>query len=104
MSMLARVKQGPCRLCAMSTATQNLREVPRPHSAIWRFMPEITTALAACLVFARSFGFNFAFDDVAIIVHNVTVQSWHYFPDYFTRDLWQNVQPATGYYRPFLLL
>jgi Tfp pilus assembly protein PilF len=88
----------------MSTATQGFGEVSKPRSRFWEWMPEITTALAAFIVYARSFGFNFAFDDVAIIVHNVTVQSWRYFPDYFTRDLWQNVQTATGYYRPLVLL
>ncbi|HEY3929122.1 MAG TPA: tetratricopeptide repeat protein [Candidatus Koribacter sp.] len=69
-----------------------------------RWLPELVTALVAIAVYARSFEFDFAFDDVAIIVHNITVHSWRFLPDYFTRDLWQNVQPNTGYYRPLVLL
>jgi Tfp pilus assembly protein PilF len=61
-------------------------------------------AVLTFLIYLPSLRFQFVFDDVAILVHNPTIRSWSYLPDYFTRDLWQNVQPATGYYRPLLLL
>lgn len=85
----------------MPSTTDNLAHHNR---SLPRWWPEILTALLTIAVYARSLGFFFAFDDLVLVVHNPTIHSWRYLPDYFTRDLWQNVQAATGYYRPMILL
>lgn len=87
----------------MSAGTQisgPLSEDARARS----WLPEAVIVAVTLAIYARSLSFQFVFDDLALIVHNPTIQSWKYFSGYFTRDLWQNVQPATGYYRPLVLL
>ena len=88
----------------MLTGTQVTGQETPSASPGTRWLPSAGIALLAFLVYLPSLAHKFVFDDVAIIVHNPTVRSWQFLPDYFTRDLWQNVQPATGYYRPLLLV
>ena len=88
----------------MSTGTHVTSEKKSLVSPAERWLPGAITALLTFLVYLPSLAFQYVYDDVAIIVHNPTIRSWHFLPDYFTHDLWQNVQPATGYYRPLLLL
>lgn len=58
------------------------------------------------LLYLPTIKFEFVYDDVGRIVQNPFVQSWHYFPKYFTTHVWKNLYPLDpgNYYRPFFLL
>jgi protein O-mannosyl-transferase len=61
---------------------------------------------AAFLLYVRSLGFGFVFDDHSLIVENPQVHSWMYLPRLWSADLWSFTgQPATlPLYRPVFAL
>lgn len=57
------------------------------------------------LLYAPTLQFQFVYDDVFQIALNPHVHSWHYFPIYFTQNVWSHVPNNTaGFYRPLFLL
>ena len=60
----------------------------------------------AMLVYFRAVDFPFVYDDLAQIVSNSHIQSWHYVPQYFTEHLWSQMGEdlPNNYYRPLFLL
>ena len=62
--------------------------------------------LLSVLVYLRTADFPFVYDDLAQIVSNSHIQSWHYLPQYFTQHLWSQMGEdlPNNYYRPFFLL
>jgi len=62
--------------------------------------------LLSLLVYMRSVGFPFVYDDLGQIVSNPRVHSWHYFPQYFNHNLWVQLgdNVPSNYYRPLFLV
>ncbi len=62
--------------------------------------------LLAILVYLRTTGFPFVYDDHGQILTNTRIQSWHYFPKYFTQHLWSQMGEdlPNNYYRPLFLV
>jgi len=63
----------------------------------------LSVAASAVAVYARTLTFKFVYDDLVQIVLNPRVQSWHYFPQYFTKGVWVQATPIDNYYRPVFL-
>jgi tetratricopeptide (TPR) repeat protein len=64
----------------------------------------LSVAASAVAVYARTIAFKFVYDDLVQIVLNPRVQSWHYFPQYFTKNLWVQATTVDSYYRPVFLV
>lgn len=55
-------------------------------------------------LYAPTLHFQFVYDDVFQIALNPHIHSWHYFPIYFTQNVWSHVPYNTaGFYRPLFL-
>ena len=60
-------------------------------------------ALAATfLAYAGALAYPFVYDDMAVILNNPRITSWHYFPSYFTSHVWAHIPVGlqANYYRP----
>ncbi|MFZ0478192.1 MAG: tetratricopeptide repeat protein [Terriglobales bacterium] len=67
-------------------------------------LPLLAMALAVA-VYLGAASFPFVFDDLRQILQNPRVQSWSYFPHYFTESLWSHLPAApNSYYRPLFLV
>ncbi|MDR3764212.1 MAG: glycosyltransferase family 39 protein [Acidobacteriota bacterium] len=64
------------------------------------------SVLLAALVYLRTAGFPFVYDDHGQILANARIQSWHYLPKYFTQHLWSQMGEdlPNNYYRPLFLV
>ena len=62
--------------------------------------------LLAMFVYLRTTAFPFVYDDHGQILSNARIQSWHYFPKYFTQHLWSQMGEdlPNNYYRPLFLV
>jgi protein O-mannosyl-transferase len=75
----------------------------------WYLRPEILlriTLALTFLVYLRSVGFDFVFDDHLQIALNPWLNSWRHLPTYFTRQLWAFVDfhIPSKFYRPMLMV
>ncbi len=70
--------------------------------ARWSFFILLAVTLAT---FAVTLTYPFVFDDLLQIVQNQHIQSWQFFPSYFTDHVWsQDPEVPHLYYRPLFLL
>jgi tetratricopeptide (TPR) repeat protein len=70
--------------------------------ARWSFFLLLAVTLAT---FAVTLTYPFVFDDLLQIVQNPHIQSWQFFPSYFTDHVWsQDPDVPHLYYRPLFLL
>jgi protein O-mannosyl-transferase len=75
----------------------------------WRFehWHILLGVLAATFIaYARTLSFEFVYDDFSQLVNNPAIHSWHYLPEYFTKNVWAEVYPGVqgNYYRPVFLI
>ena len=58
------------------------------------------------LIYAPTLAFDFVHDDWTQVVGNYRVQSWEYFPSYFTEHVWAHLfgVEQANYYRPLFLV
>lgn len=60
--------------------------------------------LIGFLVYGNTLHNPFIWDDYSLIVDNAFVKDWHYFPQYFTQNLFAGAGQYDGYWRPLQLL
>lgn len=76
--------------------------MPLPSRKLEWLLLAAVVALTAAL-YSTSLGFAFVYDDHNQIENNPAIQSWQYFPTYFTSHVWSHKAPTGLYYRPVFL-
>jgi tetratricopeptide (TPR) repeat protein len=96
----------PRKTAATSARSVATRQRPAAASALDPRWLCALAVLLSVLVYLRTVDFPFVYDDLAQIVSNSHIQSWHYLPQYFTQHLWSQMGEdlPNNYYRPFFLL
>jgi tetratricopeptide (TPR) repeat protein len=76
---------------------------PPPHqlSATWGLLPLL---IIDAMLYARTLGFSFVYDDTSQIAQNPTIRSWSYLPQYFSQHIWGYSNVWTNLYRPVFLI
>jgi tetratricopeptide (TPR) repeat protein len=71
------------------------------HRSLWVILLALTM-----LLYAPTLTFSFVHDDWTQVVGNHRIQSWEYFPSYFTEHVWAHLfgVEQANYYRPLFLL
>lgn len=79
--------------------------------SIKRFFDNFTIPKAALILFVIGFVVYgntlhnpFLWDDYNLIVDNTFIKDWHFFPHYFTQNLFAGANQNDGYWRPLQLL
>lgn len=74
------------------------------QAALIRALPFLVAAVAL-LIYARTLGFGFVYDDQGQIVTDQLIRTWHSLPGFFTHHVWSfNAGPPTNYYRPLFMI
>jgi protein O-mannosyl-transferase len=60
--------------------------------------------LITLVIYLRTLGFSFLYDDTSQIAQNPTIRSWSYLPQYFTQHIWGYSNVLTNLYRPIFLI
>ena len=74
---------------------------PRQFSPVWGLL---LLLIIAAVLYARTLGFSFVYDDTSQIAQNPTIRSWSYLPQYFTQHVWGYSNVWTNLYRPVFLI
>ncbi len=94
---LAVVRRRAFSLPGRAAATRCVTRAGREEVALW--LP----ALAVLLLYARTLGFAFVWDDLDLIVRNAALQGGDW-PHLLTQDFWQSTGGGTGMWRPLVTL
>jgi tetratricopeptide (TPR) repeat protein len=86
------------------------REQPDESATPPWFLRRGSLEILACgltaLVYLRTLGYDFVYDDIPQILKNPAIQDWRYLPQYFTSHVLAAIytNSAGNYYRPLFLL
>jgi tetratricopeptide (TPR) repeat protein len=69
-----------------------------------RLLAYLLIALAGIIVYANTFGNEFVYDDLALVVKNDYIKSWQHIPSIFTTDLFSGAGESSNFYRPIQAL
>jgi protein O-mannosyl-transferase len=86
------------------STSQSAREQTKPDFVIRRIWLVCSLAIVF-LAYLPTLHYSYVYDDIQQIVNNSHIQSWAYFPDYFSKHLWsQDTYFSPRFYRPLFLL
>jgi hypothetical protein len=84
--------------------SQSRASIPAPRRLFSALHCLLLLLIIDFILYARSFGFGFVYDDTSQIAQNPIIGSWSYVPQYFTQHVWGYSTVWTNLYRPIFLL